>query len=103
PTTHTHPPSHPPPTRRSPDLDRIKKENAHPGTTDWQLTYTRVDPKTKHRCPWIEGFAGRASVRPGEKIDLFVSTNPASPFVIDRSEEHTSELQSPDHLVCRLL
>src|SRR5207244_12305859 len=24
-------------------------------------------------------------------------------FVIRRSEEHTSELQSPDHLVCRLL
>src|SRR5258708_26217224 len=24
-------------------------------------------------------------------------------FVIPRSEEHTSELQSPDHLVCRLL
>src|SRR5258708_17366111 len=23
--------------------------------------------------------------------------------VLDRSEEHTSELQSPDHLVCRLL
>src|SRR5438552_8004159 len=23
--------------------------------------------------------------------------------IIDRSEEHTSELQSPDHLVCRLL
>src|SRR5258708_13379007 len=23
--------------------------------------------------------------------------------VTDRSEEHTSELQSPDHLVCRLL
>src|SRR5258708_17614195 len=23
--------------------------------------------------------------------------------VINRSEEHTSELQSPDHLVCRLL
>src|SRR3990170_5533622 len=25
------------------------------------------------------------------------------PFVRTRSEEHTSELQSPDHLVCRLL
>src|SRR5207244_7017308 len=25
------------------------------------------------------------------------------PRVDDRSEEHTSELQSPDHLVCRLL
>src|SRR5258708_9316520 len=24
-------------------------------------------------------------------------------FISDRSEEHTSELQSPDHLVCRLL
>src|SRR5258708_28682022 len=24
-------------------------------------------------------------------------------FVVSRSEEHTSELQSPDHLVCRLL
>src|SRR5258708_26639165 len=24
-------------------------------------------------------------------------------LVTDRSEEHTSELQSPDHLVCRLL
>src|SRR5258708_30637599 len=24
-------------------------------------------------------------------------------IVSDRSEEHTSELQSPDHLVCRLL
>src|SRR5258708_27151357 len=23
--------------------------------------------------------------------------------IVDRSEEHTSELQSPDHLVCRLL
>src|SRR5258708_24754532 len=25
------------------------------------------------------------------------------PDILDRSEEHTSELQSPDHLVCRLL
>src|SRR5258708_27383964 len=24
-------------------------------------------------------------------------------FAVQRSEEHTSELQSPDHLVCRLL
>src|SRR5258708_29537868 len=34
-----------------------------------------------------------------------VSGDPALVFyiVILRSEEHTSELQSPDHLVCRLL
>src|SRR5258708_20710884 len=28
---------------------------------------------------------------------------PGSIIVLFRSEEHTSELQSPDHLVCRLL
>src|SRR5258708_31971814 len=28
---------------------------------------------------------------------------PVAAKVIERSEEHTSELQSPDHLVCRLL
>src|SRR5207244_11945482 len=30
-------------------------------------------------------------------------TSAAAKQAIDRSEEHTSELQSPDHLVCRLL
>src|SRR5258708_18529992 len=29
--------------------------------------------------------------------------NPEGATARDRSEEHTSELQSPDHLVCRLL
>src|SRR5258708_29842578 len=29
--------------------------------------------------------------------------NPARKKTLPRSEEHTSELQSPDHLVCRLL
>src|SRR5438552_6814562 len=28
---------------------------------------------------------------------------PENHLLLDRSEEHTSELQSPDHLVCRLL
>src|SRR5207244_6302183 len=30
-------------------------------------------------------------------------SGPLSPVRYARSEEHTSELQSPDHLVCRLL
>src|SRR5947208_10235761 len=33
---------------------------------------------------------------------LEISEEPKS-FAARRSEEHTSELQSPDHLVCRLL
>src|SRR6185436_20949756 len=36
-------------------------------------------------------------------IDPWVQGNPACPPEQKRSEEHTSELQSPDHLVCRLL
>lgn len=63
--------------------DLIRAENERPGTTDWQLTYTRVDPKTRFRSPRIEGYAGRQSVRAGDALEFFVSTNPASGFVID--------------------
>ena len=63
--------------------DLIRAENDKEGTTDWQLTYTRVDPKTKYRSPMIEGYASRASVRAGERIGFHVSTDPATPFVID--------------------
>ena len=40
-------------------------------------------PRTKYRCPWIEGYASRTSVRPGELITLHVSTNPPSTVHID--------------------
>src|SRR5258708_39831330 len=44
--------------------------------------------------PWLEVRADERLIEsPGWSID-----HPG-----DRSEEHTSELQSPDHLVCRLL
>jgi hypothetical protein len=74
------------------DRDRIKAENDREGTTDWQLTYTRIDPKSKctrfggglgGRSALIEGFVSRASVRPGDKLDILVSTDPPAPFVID--------------------
>src|SRR5688500_9028600 len=68
---------------RSSRRGAIAAENAKSGTTDWLLTNTRVDPQAKYRCPWIEGYCSRTSVKAGETIDLMVSTNPASPFVID--------------------
>src|SRR5258708_16599482 len=40
-------------------------------------------------------------IRPGG-LSFWSPTRPATPSR-SRSEEHTSELQSPDHLVCRLL
>lgn len=61
----------------------IRQENARAGTTDWQLTYTKVDPKTKWRSTIIEGYVSRQSVRAGDTLDFFVSTNPAHDFVID--------------------
>lgn len=61
----------------------VANENAKPGTRDWMLSNTRIDPATKYRCPWIEGYCSQTSVKAGEKISFHVSTNPASPFRID--------------------
>ena len=41
----------------------IAEENAKPGTRAWMLDKTRIDPATKYRCPWIEGYAWRATVK----------------------------------------
>src|SRR5258708_8934510 len=53
----------------------------------------------------------RGNVSSQDEADRLVERARAQPGVVDvvnrlnvvRSEEHTSELQSPDHLVCRLL
>ncbi len=63
--------------------DAVVRENERPGTTDWVLKNTRIDPATKYRCPWIEGYCSHTSVRAGETLEIFVSTNPASAFTID--------------------
>jgi hypothetical protein len=72
-------PSAPTPARR----DLIRAENEKPGTTDWLLRHTRVDPKTKYRCPWIEGYCSHTSLRAGDEVSIMVSTNPPSPFMLD--------------------
>ena len=67
----------------APVSNRIREENAKPGTREWMLSKTGIDPATKYRCPWIEGYASHTSLRAGETIRFHVSTNPASPFTID--------------------
>jgi hypothetical protein len=57
----------------------IERENRLEGASDWQLTRVRVDA-SEFRSPWIEGFCSKQSVKAGEKIDIFVSTNPARAF-----------------------
>ncbi|HZV04071.1 MAG TPA: N,N-dimethylformamidase beta subunit family domain-containing protein [Gemmataceae bacterium] len=66
-----------------PQRDLIRAENEKAGTTSWLLEKTRIDPKTKYRCPWIEGYCSHTSIRAGETLNIMVSTNPASSFVLD--------------------
>ena len=61
----------------------LSQENERTGTRDWLLTNPRIDPHTKYRCPWIEGYCSRTSLRAGERLSLFVSTNPESDFSIE--------------------
>jgi hypothetical protein len=63
--------------------ERIREENSKPGTMDWMLKNTKVDPQAQYRCSWIEGYCSRTSVKAGETIDLKISTNPPSRFAID--------------------
>lgn len=62
---------------------QIAAENQWPGTSNWLLANTRVHPSAQYRCPWVEGYCNRTSVRTGELLDIKVSTNPASSVVID--------------------
>jgi hypothetical protein len=47
---------------------KVVAENSLPGDPHWWIKHLAADEKT------IGGFTGKASVRPGEKIDLYVST-----------------------------
>src|SRR5207244_8866149 len=48
-------------------------------------------------------FAAFAEAESAIKREKLAEVCEKAGFVTDRSEEHTSELQSPDQLVCRLL
>jgi hypothetical protein len=68
----------------APARGRIREENAERGTLDWQLSFMRTDPRSgDFRSPLIEGYASRTSVRPGESLDLMVSTDPPAAYTID--------------------
>src|SRR5258708_32017440 len=50
----------------------------------------------------LTGQAGQRG-QAGEKAEVVEAAEAVCVWCMGRSEEHTSELQSPDHLVCRLL
>jgi hypothetical protein len=63
-------------------MNVIQQENARPGSDDWQLTRMRLDGGG-YRSAFIEGYCSRQSVKAGEVIDFFVSTQPAARFKIE--------------------
>lgn len=75
--------------RDSASNDLIHRENAKKGTRDWLLTKTWTDPKkvtphlTSGRSPAIEGYCSENRVRAGDKLQIMVSTNPASAFKLE--------------------
>lgn len=66
---------------RDPEL--LKRENARPGTRDWQLTRVALVDRNSVRAAYIEGYCSKQSVAAGETIDIMVSTNPVSRFQIE--------------------
>src|SRR5690348_18151268 len=61
--------------------------------------FTAADPWTDQGAPiWVTPIDPPAPITPTEPPRFVARTEPTM-----RSEEHTSELQSPVHLVCRLL
>src|SRR5207244_13331396 len=91
------------PTRRSSDLFQVKPKFL-------RLIFVVADTAT--RVPRQGSFVGgvgpsteKSTLRVTPRIVKSPSTA-SSPsrtrrMPVDRSEEHTSELQSPDHIVCR--
>src|SRR5207244_8345112 len=80
----------------------LPRSTLFPYTTLFRSVRERSQPYSP--CPWREcqgEFPGPVPERPARKRSRLHPRQTRRP--VSRSEEHTSELQSPDHLVCRLL
>src|SRR5207244_7742936 len=88
------------PTRRSSDLEQAeKKSHFHPSTyaANCESETALIDQPLLNSCVGINPPVTQKRPVGAMSIDC-------APIDLGhRSEEHTSELQSPDHLVCRLL
>src|SRR5687768_18514004 len=71
------------------------------GEIDWEAVEQLITPATKViGIQRSRGYDWRSSFTIAEIADMVTRVKALKP---DRSEEHTSELQSRLHLVCRLL
>ncbi len=67
----------------------VVAENQKPGTTEWLLKNPKVTPPHQlwHmfglRCPWIEGYCSHMTIRAGQTLSIYVSTDPESQYTLD--------------------
>ena len=69
------------------DAGLIARENARPGATDWQLTRVRLDKADGFRCPWIEGYCSKQSVK-ARRVDRHHGLDRPAAAVQDRDLPH---------------
>src|SRR5207244_11518099 len=89
------------PTRRSSDLIIILNSSWNVTSVPWQTIF---DIGLKHFFYFFKiklYYIFKIIIK--SKFQQSMNRNDRGFGVLGRSEEHTSELQSPDHLVCRLL
>src|ERR1035441_10866505 len=67
----------------------------------WSSKSRRQLPTQRSATPFCQGL--RIEVRTGVMFSERIDAGTSKPYFASRSEEHTSELQSLRHLVCRLL
>src|SRR5207253_11421183 len=83
------------PTRRSSDLPRSALNSS---------SFARIMLNARDRGSRLSNpKMPRSLARSGVQSSIFASAGPGRATAGRRSEEHTSELQSRGHLVCRLL
>src|SRR5207244_12124456 len=91
------------PTRRSSDLLGVPERVAVVARAGETLGADRPALGSGARLEHLEEVEAHGLLQLGISLDLDVSAVPEVveelPLLLERSEEHTSELQSPDHLV----
>src|SRR5207244_12284209 len=90
------------PTRRSSDLGEYEFHQAENVLAS--DAYDRADASYEQALIRDPKFAQAAAALARSRLSRHWYVSALTPAELEkRSEEHTSELQSPDHLVCRLL
>src|SRR5258708_11333986 len=65
--------------------------------------FRSVDDEEPHVITSMVKSTDRYGMPLYSMVPVFYAETTCADITVPRSEEHTSELQSPDHLVCRLL